>query len=141
MNDGKATFLLLGIENQSEIHYAMPVKNLIYDALNYGQQVNKIVASHRNPEGIEKLSRDDSFKKVDIDTVHLINECTGSNIEVPMGEEVVDMCKGLEGFVEKSVFRTLTELVQEGHLAVKDAAEKVGMTVEEFQKQMEKIKK
>ena len=36
---------------------------------------------------------------------------------------------------------TLTELVQEGHLAVKDAAEKVGMTVEEFQKQMEKIKK
>ncbi|MBQ6886837.1 MAG: hypothetical protein IJN54_04920 [Lachnospiraceae bacterium] len=25
MNDGKTTFLLLGIENQSEVHYAMPV--------------------------------------------------------------------------------------------------------------------
>ena len=47
MNDGKTAYLILGIENQSEIHYAMPVKNLIYDALNYGQQVNKIAAMHR----------------------------------------------------------------------------------------------
>ena len=25
-------FVLMGIENQSDIHYAMPVKNIIYDA-------------------------------------------------------------------------------------------------------------
>ena len=68
--------------------------------------------------------------------------------EVPDGEESVNMCKGLEGFAEKRaeqraaerVLVTLVELVREGHLAVKDAAEKVGMTVEEFQKQMKKIK-
>ena len=47
MNNGKIVFLLLGVENQSEIHYAMPVRNLLYDALNYGQQVNKIASKHR----------------------------------------------------------------------------------------------
>ncbi len=31
--------VLLGLENQSEIHYAMPVKCMVYDALNYGNQV------------------------------------------------------------------------------------------------------
>ena len=61
----------------------------------------KYIAVSENPEEIEKLSKDTDFEKVDIDTVHLINECTGSNIEVPDGEEIVNMCKGLEGFAEK----------------------------------------
>ena len=28
MNDGNVSYLLLGIENQSEVHYAMPVKKI-----------------------------------------------------------------------------------------------------------------
>ena len=47
MNDDEASYILLGIENQSEIHYAMPVRNAIYDALQYGQQVSDIAAHHR----------------------------------------------------------------------------------------------
>lgn len=47
MKDGKTAYLLLEIENQSEIHYAMPVKNVIYDTLHYGQQVNKMATKHR----------------------------------------------------------------------------------------------
>ena len=39
--DGKATYVLLGIENQTDIHYAMPVRNMIYDALSYGEQVSE----------------------------------------------------------------------------------------------------
>ena len=35
------TYVLLGIENQSEIHYAMAVRNLLYDALNYADQVSE----------------------------------------------------------------------------------------------------
>lgn len=42
----EATFVLLGIENQSDIHYAMPVKNLVYDALNYAEQVEAIKKAH-----------------------------------------------------------------------------------------------
>ena len=40
-------FVLIGIENQSDIHYAMPVKNMIYDALNYGSQVKEAARRHR----------------------------------------------------------------------------------------------
>lgn len=44
MEDENADYLLLGIENQTEIHYAMPVRNMIYDALQYGNQVAAIAA-------------------------------------------------------------------------------------------------
>ena len=37
----ECTYAIIGIENQSEIHYAMPVRNMIYDALNYGKQINE----------------------------------------------------------------------------------------------------
>ncbi len=246
MDNGKAVFLLLGIENQSEINYAMPVKNLIYDALNYGRQINKIASFHRKekdvksaeflsgfaktdkivpvitltvyfgsnawdaprclkdmfpegmdeeilrevedyklhlivpaeikdfslfktdfgkamryiavsekPEEIEKLSKDSAFERVSGETVHLINECTGSNIPVPEGEEVINMCKGLEGYGKKEraegraegrtegraegIIETLTALVQKGLLAVKDAAAQAGMSVEEFEQKMQKM--
>ena len=39
--DGEAVYLLLGVENQTDIHYAMPVRNMIYDALQYGKQVDE----------------------------------------------------------------------------------------------------
>lgn len=41
--DGEAVYLLLGVENQTDIHYAMPVRNMIYDALQYGKQVSVIL--------------------------------------------------------------------------------------------------
>lgn len=45
--DKRTAYLLLAIENQSNIHYAMPVKNMIYDALQYAKQVEETVASHK----------------------------------------------------------------------------------------------
>lgn len=53
MQDNKATYLLLGIENQSDIHYALPVKNMNYDALNYGKQVSEIAKEHRKNKDIK----------------------------------------------------------------------------------------
>ncbi len=46
MEDENADYLLLGIENQTEVHYAMPVRNMIYDALQYGNQVSDIAAEN-----------------------------------------------------------------------------------------------
>ena len=40
-------YILMGIEAQTDVHYAMPVKTMIYDALNYGEQVNEAKKSHR----------------------------------------------------------------------------------------------
>ena len=47
MKDNRAAYLLMAIENQSNIHYAMPVKNMVYDALQYAKQVEIATASHK----------------------------------------------------------------------------------------------
>ncbi len=44
---GDCTYLILEVENQTEIHYAMPVRGMIYDGINYGSQVNEISRRHR----------------------------------------------------------------------------------------------
>lgn len=43
----KIVYLMVGIENQSEVHYAMPVRNMLYDALNYSSQVEKKAKQHK----------------------------------------------------------------------------------------------
>ena len=47
MYDGKAVYVLLGSENQSSIHYAMPVKDMLYDGINYAAQVDAARASYK----------------------------------------------------------------------------------------------
>ncbi|MDO4285664.1 MAG: hypothetical protein Q4C60_10080 [Eubacteriales bacterium] len=44
--DGKTMYLLLGIENQMQVHYAMPVRAMVYDALRYDRQVREIARGH-----------------------------------------------------------------------------------------------
>ena len=47
MEDGEGAYLLLGIESQSLVHYAMPVRNLLYDGLQYARQVDETARRHR----------------------------------------------------------------------------------------------
>ena len=47
MTDGDTAYVVLAIESQSHIHYAMPVRNMVYDALQYSEQVQKIASRHR----------------------------------------------------------------------------------------------
>ncbi len=35
MEDGKAAYLVLGMEAQSDVSYAMPVRDMLYDAMQY----------------------------------------------------------------------------------------------------------
>ena len=44
---GEAFIVLLGVENQTNVHYAMPVRNMLYDALNYSAQVKDADKKHR----------------------------------------------------------------------------------------------
>lgn len=46
--DDKAAYAVLGIENQDKIHYAIAVKNMLYDALQYAKQVEEAKRSYRN---------------------------------------------------------------------------------------------
>ena len=47
MTDSDTAYVVLAIEAQSHIHYAMPVRNMVYDALQYSEQVQKIASRHR----------------------------------------------------------------------------------------------
>lgn len=47
MTDGKAAYCILGIEDQSLVHHAMPVRNMVYDALQLAHQITEAAASHK----------------------------------------------------------------------------------------------
>ena len=47
MQDKQACYLILGLEIQASIHYAMPVRNMLYDAMGYAQQVSNLVAKNK----------------------------------------------------------------------------------------------
>ncbi|MDO5411839.1 MAG: transposase [Lachnospiraceae bacterium] len=47
MTDGNTAYLILGIEAQSYVHYAMPVKAELYDTLEYAGQVERTAQKHR----------------------------------------------------------------------------------------------
>lgn len=70
MEDADAVYaLILGIENQTDIHYAMPVRNMGYDAYNYAAQVAAIARNNRkNPDSetdfLSGLQKDDKITPV-----------------------------------------------------------------------------
>jgi len=65
------TYVLLGIENQSYIHYAAPVKDMLYDAMNYARQAERIASAHRkrkdsttSSEFLSGFNKDDRLRPV-----------------------------------------------------------------------------
>lgn len=59
MTDEQAAYVVLGIENQHFINYAMPVKNMVYDALQYAGQVRKAADSHKKAKDTAGYSSDE----------------------------------------------------------------------------------
>ena len=47
MTDEKVVYVILGAENQTEVHYAMPVRSGLYDFLNYAGQVSEAGKRYR----------------------------------------------------------------------------------------------
>ncbi len=48
MKDDETAYILLGIEAQQRVHYAIPVQNMLYDAMQYAKQVEQVAVYHRN---------------------------------------------------------------------------------------------
>lgn len=42
-----ANFLILACENQEHVHYAMVIRNMLYDAMNYAEQVQQIKRKYK----------------------------------------------------------------------------------------------
>ena len=54
--DDKAVYVLLGSELQSKIHYAMPVKDMLYDAIDYSKQLEDARRSYQKKDDAGELS-------------------------------------------------------------------------------------
>ena len=61
MTDEHAAYMILGVEDQSDIHYAMPVKDMVYDSLHYASQVEEAARSHRRED--KKIREDKARAK------------------------------------------------------------------------------
>ena len=239
---GQMYVILIGAEAQTDIHYAMPVKTMIYDALNYGEQVNEAKKRHRknkdyrssdeflsgftlddkltpvititlylgtaqwdgprslaemmpqmderilpfindyrinllNPLEItdfskfetglrplfellknasdeEKLNdlitKDETFTRVDVETVAAINLFVGTDIKYDEKEEVVNMCKawddhkkrgiqeGMQQGIQQGRCLEVYSLVQDGILEPEVGAKRVNMSLDDFADAMQK---
>jgi len=47
MQDENAAYVIFGVENQSELNYCMPVRNGLYDMIQYSRQVEEAARLHR----------------------------------------------------------------------------------------------
>lgn len=75
--DGHTAYCILGVENQAKIHYAMVVRNLLYDALRLNEQVRRICVSngkakkYRNvAEFLSRFTKDDRILPVITLVIH-----------------------------------------------------------------------
>lgn len=68
MLDDRATYFLLGIENQSNVDYSMVIRNMLYDSLSYRIQVRDIEKKNKNGKMkmnfISGLRKEDRIKPV-----------------------------------------------------------------------------
>lgn len=76
-SDNQAIYIILGIENQSQIHYAMVIRNLFYDAISYAKQVEDVAKKHRkdkdvttSDEFLSGFTKEDKLKPVITLTVY-----------------------------------------------------------------------
>ena len=64
MEDGNAVYILLGEEVQTHVHYAMPVRNMLYDSLNYAAQVEEAGRSYKRKKDCGDLFVEDGQVKI-----------------------------------------------------------------------------
>lgn len=104
MKSEKAYYLFVGIENQSDIHYAMPVRNMLYDALVYNQQIEEIssynkenVICETSGEFLSGFTKND--KLIPVVTVTVYWGSKPWDAPVTLKEMFVDVDDNLEQFL------------------------------------------
>ena len=59
MEDDNAVYVMLGLELQGLVHYAMPVRSALYDAIGYANQVSNIARSYRKDAKEKKEGKEE----------------------------------------------------------------------------------
>ena len=70
MMDDNAIYVILGAEIQGEIHYGMPVKDALYDAIGYAKQIEESKRSYKK-NGNEDSCAEDAKLSVENDTIKI----------------------------------------------------------------------
>ena len=140
MTDDRAVYVILGAENQTDVHYAMPVRSGLYDFLNYAGQVSEAGKRYRKKaqkengsairltsgeylSGFRKEDKLDEaknnisrFRGMDPESVELINAVTGSDLKIVVNEEgKVDVCTAIDEMRKESRNEGRIEGKIEGH--------------------------
>lgn len=104
----------------------------------------------KNASDEEKLNdlitKDETFTKVDVETVAAINLFVGTDIKYDEKEEVVNMCKAWDDHKKRGIQEGMQQgrlfeiylSVHEGDYSAKRGAEKAEMSLDEFEKAMSK---
>ena len=95
---------------------------------------------------IKYLNKDDGLI-VDVKTAKAINDLTQLGLKIPEGKEEVNMYKAMEELIKDGeirgeamgILKTLTDLVRDGVISIKDAAPRTGMTEEQFREEMKRF--
>ena len=90
MADERTVYVVLGAEAQDKVHYAAPVKDGLYDFMNYAKQVSEASASYRNKfistqTGTESVSQDRGTSQDDKDGTS--QEGTGQKSATNVGDD------------------------------------------------------
>jgi hypothetical protein len=63
MTNNQGAYMILAVENQSDIHYSMPVRAILYDAMQYTQQVEEVVAGYNQSGNKHGLAADEYLSR------------------------------------------------------------------------------
>lgn len=146
--------LIVGNEAQSEVHYAMPVRNMLYDALNYTEQVNELAASnHENKnysnskEFLSGFTNNDRL--IPVITIVIFFKSGQCNLKInknDLQKEVVNMCQAVidiktEG-IEEGLKQGIEQIIRNALLnkhTPEQIVEFMGVSLEDVLSVQEKI--
>ena len=142
--------VIVEIENQERIHYAMPIRVLSEEAKEYERQMKKIQKKHEMQKNLKKFveSNEERLDNMARDACELIAVVTDTpefafrDKAYETGEGNVKMCQGMkewleekyeEGHAEERV-RSIANIMQNLNLSLEDACRGLGISVEEYNK-------
>lgn len=97
--------VILGCENQAKIHYAMPVRNMIYDGLSYIEQMRQIWEQHKKEDKATMTTDEFLSKFLKKDKIYPV-----ITLVFYYGTEKWDAGTDLYGMFSKEVFAEELEL-------------------------------
>ena len=92
---------------------------------------------------MKELSRDAEYKILGVETVRLINECTGSEIEIEEGKEVVNMCEGFAGYgrmcAAEMLIANVTSLMETLDTNLEGACKALKISVQQYEEAQKEL--